>query len=282
MQQEDIHFIHLSDLHVLPAEACGLWELDGARNLRAVLDAVREMDVTPAFFLITGDLADNGEPASYQRLLVILDEMESLGTPVLLGLGNHDHRVPFRQVVLRESDADEEQRYFYSRMIGDLRVIVLDSKVSGAVHGDLSPEQLEWLKEELSEPAPEGTVLALHHPPFRNGIPFLDDHTLRNADALRQLLVGSDSDVLGILTGHTHVAGFSTFANVACVTAPGTAFLLDPSTQKGIRMLGGTGFNLVSLRQGTLTVSPVLLPGGRPEIYHLRPEEMVAMLGYTR
>ncbi|WP_246271743.1 hypothetical protein [Amycolatopsis acididurans] len=53
-------------------------------------------------------------------------------------------------------------------MIGGLRIIALDSSVPGHGHGELSGGQLDWLARELATPAPDGTILAPHHPPLQD------------------------------------------------------------------------------------------------------------------
>jgi hypothetical protein len=42
----------------------------------------------------------------------------------------------------------------------------LDTSVPGYHHGEISGRQLDWLADELATPAPDGTILALHHPPI--------------------------------------------------------------------------------------------------------------------
>lgn len=49
--------------------------------------------------------------------------------------------------------------------LNGLRVIALDTSVPGFHHGELGADRLEWLAGEPATPAPDGTILALHHPP---------------------------------------------------------------------------------------------------------------------
>ena len=56
----------------------------------------------------------------------------------------------------REGAAVSDEPYCYVTWVGGLRVIVLDSTVPGAAHGELDKPQLDWLRAEL-EPAAEGT-----------------------------------------------------------------------------------------------------------------------------
>jgi 3',5'-cyclic AMP phosphodiesterase CpdA len=260
-------FVHLSDTHIAPPGEF-VHGADTAQNLRAVIARVREMDVDPAFFLISGDLANQGEPESYRHLRALLEEeLDSFGVPVLLGLGNHDARLPFRRELLGESDAaDDEEPYCYIGMIGGLRVLMLDSKVNGRIDGLLGARQLAWLEEELAAgPAPDGDLIVFHHPCLPRGVPRPDDYLLLDADALEPIL--QRHRVLGVLTGHSHVSSAGVFGGTVHVTAPATAFLLDPSIPDGGRALEGCGFNLVTVRDGRLIVNAVIMPGEQREIF---------------
>src|SRR5215831_18059882 len=105
---QDVTFVHLSDTHIGPKGRLQ-YDTDTAANLRQVASRVRDMALDPACFIISGDLSDHGEPASYQYLRELFDEvLVPFGVPVLLNLGNHDQRVPFRRVFLGEIGASDE------------------------------------------------------------------------------------------------------------------------------------------------------------------------------
>ena len=264
-----VTFVHLSDLHIAPP-AARAYGTDPAGNLRAVAQRIREMQLEPACFIFSGDLSDRGESESYAHLRDILrDEFEPFGVPLLLGLGNHDTRLPFRQVILGQTDADDEyEQYFYSHCLGELRVLMLDSKLPGAVHGLLGESQLAWLEARLAEPT-AGDIIVMHHPCVPRGVPRPDDYLLQDADALASVLARhSTNPLLAILCGHSHVSTSSLFAGTLHVAAPATAYLLDPSKREGGRGLEGAAFNLCTAREGRLVVNPVFLPSSGRELYH--------------
>lgn len=271
-------FVHLSDTHVAP-RGVAAYDTDTAANLRAVAARVQEMDLQPAAFIFSGDLSNRGEQESYAHLSEILDEaFAPLGVPVLLGLGNHDARVPFRQVILGEQDAaDESAPYFYSQQVGDLRVLMLDSKIPDRVHGLLGEQQLAWLEAQLQHPVPGGDVVVLHHPCVPRGVPRPDDYLLLDRDELASVLQRTPHNVLAILCGHSHVSTVSQFAGVLHVAAPATAYLLDPSIRDGGRGVEGAGFNLCTIRDSRLVVNPVILPGLQRELYRHYVSNLAAM-----
>lgn len=259
-------FIHVSDTHIGPKGARP-YETDTAQNLRDVARRVREMELDPACFVFSGDLSDHGEPESYEHLREILDqELAPFGVPLLLGLGNHDKRLPFRRVMLGQVDAeDEAEPYYYKWMVGDLRVIMLDSLIPGRVHGQLGERQLAWLDEQLADPAPGGQVVVLHHPSLPRGVPRPDDYLLEDRAAFAEVL--ERHPILAVLCGHSHVSTVGLFAGTLHVAASATAYWLDPSIREGGRGVEGAGFNLCTVRDGRLMVNPVGLPGAQRELY---------------
>jgi Icc protein len=256
----ELVFFHLSDLHLTAGpEELLFGQVDPAVNLRAVAAELRRMDLAPAFIVISGDLAHQGSPATYHALRELLAEtLAPFGVPVVLALGNHDDRRAFRQVFFGEDDG--ERPYAYSQWVEELRIIVLDSLVPGEAGGWLGEEQLDWLERELATPAPRGNLLVVHHPVVHRGVSRLGEEELilRDRAALAERVRGRP--ILGILSGHTHVATAAPFAGTTAFTATATAFLGDPSTRDGGRMVTGAGFNLGTVRDGMLIVNSVVLP----------------------
>ncbi|MCS7001885.1 MAG: metallophosphoesterase [Dehalococcoidia bacterium] len=255
-------FVHLTDTHITARETDRIFGIDSAQNLRDTAAMIRRMALDPAFILITGDLANHGEPEAYARFKQIVDqELAPLGAPIFYNLGNHDHRANFRAAVLDEPNTDNDARYYYRAMVGDVRVIMLDSKFGDEAAGELGAEQLAWLKAELATPAPGGTIIGVHHPPHWRGVPRLGEAPLmlRDIDAFAAALDGAP--VLGVFSGHTHVFSMTAFAGTISVTTTATAFLGDPSTRDGGAYQNGAGFTIGVIRDGRLIVNPVTLPG---------------------
>ncbi|HVB09684.1 MAG TPA: metallophosphoesterase [Bacillota bacterium] len=257
-------FVQLSDTHIEAGDR-PYWGIDTAGTFRRTLDAVRALDARPEFFILSGDLCNRGEREGYVRLREVLAELDAFGVPVLLGLGNHDARRPFREVCLGEAETAEEEPYFYARELGGLRVVMLDSKIPGDVAGRLGERQLGWLREALATPAPDGTVVVVHHPPFLNAVHHMDGHGLADAEALADIL--REHPVLGLLHGHTHIVSCAAWAGTLSVTAPGVAHMLAPATREGLDFVEGSGFNLCVVRDGRLTVQPVMLPGAQTLLF---------------
>ncbi len=255
----DMTFVHLTDLHVLPNDEDELYGRRTTDKLRDIMKLIRNMDVSPDFFILSGDLVNDGQKAEYSRLNTVLDELRESGAPLILGLGNHDGRVNFRQIVLGEENSDEVERYYHSTMFGGLRVIMLDSKLPDAVYGDLDEPQLAWLAEELRKPAPLGNLIAVHHPPVFSTVEPLSSHCLNSPEGLARTIAGHH--VHAVLSGHVHYSHVTTFGGTLSITTPATAYILDPGSQKKTRQTDGWGFTLGSLRGGQLYANPICMHG---------------------
>lgn len=266
-------FVHLTDLHIQPtADDRFFGQIDTMSTLHDTLTLLRERGILPgATIVISGDLVNNGEPESYARLRATVAELRAEGNTVHLALGNHDDRAAFRAAILDEVGGDAAAKYHYAAMLDDVRLVILDTNEPGTHDGWLGKAQIAWLKGQLATPAPGGTVIVVHHPPTSAPMPALEGHMVKDATALRDVIAGTD--VIGILSGHTHVAAVELVSGVPCISAPGTAFMLDVSAQVGMRFFDGGGINLVTVADGVMTAKPFALPRSQREFFHYIPGE---------
>ena len=155
--------VHVSDTHLAVVDAPTASQNSAAR-LRTLMSRLVETGLRPEAIIVTGDVADRGEPEAYSTVRGLVEPAaEALGARVIWVMGNHDDRAAFRSGLLDEPAATTEVDRV--EWLGGLRIIVLDTTVPGRHWGEITPDQLAWLADVLAEPAPEGTVLALHHPP---------------------------------------------------------------------------------------------------------------------
>ena len=154
--------IHVSDPHFLANGVRLGGRFDVESNFARTLEAIRAVHPHPAAIVITGDLADLGEPDAYRRLRRAVEPVaQELAAPIVWVAGNHDERPALREGLLDLPPTQEPVTGVWD--LDGLRLIALDTSVPGWHHGDLDAGQLSWLGEILSEPAPHGTLLAMHH-----------------------------------------------------------------------------------------------------------------------
>jgi len=198
----------ISDLH-----------LDGGERATArakqVLASLGELADRLDVLLVSGDIADHGEPAEYALARQLLD----LPCPVLVLPGNHDDRAAFAAGLLdAEPSVLELNR---SVRIAGADFLLCDSTVPGEDYGRLSEPTLDWLDGALA--AGEDDVPAFvcfHHPPVDLHVPFVDRIRQFGAERLAEI-IGWHPRVVAVLCGHAHTAAVSRFADRPLLVAPG-------------------------------------------------------------
>jgi len=253
------HFLlHISDTHLLAGGGSLYDRVPSEVHLRRLFAEFEASGARPDAIVFTGDLADRGEPDAYRRLRAIVEPVaDDLGARVVWVMGNHDERGAFRRELLDEPASDAPVDAVVD--LDGLRVVSLDSTVPGRHHGEVSPEQLEWLRGVLATPAPHGTILAMHHPPMPSVLDLAVSVELRDQSALAASLVGTD--VRAILAGHLHYSSTASVAGIPVSVASATCYTQDLNVPVGGTRGrdGARAFNLVHVYPSTVVHSVVPL-----------------------
>lgn len=247
--------LHLSDIHLT---ASGLDEdgVDARSSLGRILDDLRhepDLDVV----VVSGDIADDDSIAGYEQAKQLIAAFASArDIPYVFCTGNHDDRDNFAAVLgsgHRGPDGTDRGsplapagcRAAVSQ-VGGLRVITLDTLVPGSVHGIVSDEQLDWLRAVLSVPAPDGSIVVMHHPPISQPGHWMRDVVLRNPDALAGVL--TSTDVQAVLCGHLHHQLAGRLGDVPVWVTPGVVTRMDltspPALMRGVLGASATVIDL--------------------------------------
>ncbi|WP_240665814.1 phosphodiesterase [Agromyces sp. LHK192] len=254
------HFLlHISDTHLL-AEGGRLYDrVPSEDHLRRLFAEFEASNGRPDAIVLTGDLADKGEPDAYARLRRIVEPAaERIGAEVIWVMGNHDDRSAFRRGLL-DQPAGGTRPVDRVHDVNGLRVIALDTTVPGHHHGEVTGEQLDWLAEELATDAPYGSILALHHPPVPSVLDLAASVELREQGGLAEVVAGSD--IRSIIGGHLHYSTTGTFAGIPVSVASATCYTQDLNVPVGGTRGrdGARAFNLVHVYPSTVLHSVVPL-----------------------
>jgi 3',5'-cyclic AMP phosphodiesterase CpdA len=255
---------HVSDTHLLAGDARQYGAIDTVTRFRSALERLTRIDPPPQAVVVTGDLADLGEPEAYRQLRELVEPCaEGIGAQIVWCMGNHDERPAYsRELFGEESDAPQDRVYD----VNGLRIVSLDTSVPGWHHGELTDEQLAWLNDVLATPAEHGTILALHHPPIPSPlVPAAEIIELLDTDRLAAVLRGSD--VRAILGGHYHFTSHSTFAGIPVSVAAATCYTVDtaPLDRLISAVDGHQAFNVVHVYDDRVVHSVVPVPDA-PEV----------------
>lgn len=218
-----------------PNESQGV---DTAVHLTQLVEHINAHHADAAYCLFIGDLTNEGELEAYKRFKKLI---EPLRVPPLLMIGNHDNRENF-QTIFPLTYRDENNFVQFMLDLGsDYRLIALDSlnappyiRPERAI-GSLCPKRLAFLKGSLKTAGERAVIIAMHHHPFRIGLPGMDAIRLENENAFMEL-IDRFPNVKMLLMGHNHrtISGvvyglpFSCFKSLD-VQTPLDFEALDPS-----------------------------------------------------
>ena len=255
--------IQISDTHIV---ADGLLHdrVDSFTNLAAILAQIESSADRPDAVVFSGDLADHGLEAEYVRLRSLVQPFaERIGIPVVYMPGNHDDLEQFRESLFGGAgDGPIDQTIW----VDELRIICLDSTVGGAHHGELAPSQLDALAAELAQPAREGTIVVLHHPPIPSTVAIVNMLSLHAPEELGSVIAGTD--VMMVLAGHAHHATAGVFAGVPVWIATATAYQADVlAGSEVLRGLPGVAYTRVDVIDNAAYATQIATAFGQPPVY---------------
>lgn len=209
--------LHLTDTHIVPEGALVSGRLDTAdalARLVARIESIRAQIEPIDALLVTGDLSDDGTPASYERFKSLI---APLGLSTYVITGNHDARAPMRAAFASSLPAEGPLNWVHR--ISEVHLIGLDTLIEGQGAGALSSESLLFLQNALTQAGGAPVLLALHHPPFASGIRFMDDIGLTNHDAFRDIIADYKGR-LRMVCGHIHSMMAADVAGHVALSAP--------------------------------------------------------------
>lgn len=280
--------LHLSDLHLRAIPGVG--EVDADRSLRYVLDACAHLEDIAAV-IVTGDIADDGSPAAYERAgAALLGYARDRGAYLMICAGNHDDRDAFVSVLgsghfdphgTEVGTRGPSGRVCASTTVHDRRVVTLDSLVPGKWYGHLGGEQLGWLLDLLNEEPSVPTVLAVHHPPIDIGVHIQQRVRLHDRDELASTIAAGS--VAAVLCGHFHQQISGSLAGVPIWVTPGVLTRIDHLTGPAGSEHAVAGGN-ATLIDITSPVAPLFVtivaadPAAGREVYSITQDEIAGEL----
>lgn len=217
-------FVHMTDTHVTRKRR-------GDKGYRACIESVLQLKSRPAFALMGGDLAFDGNyspKGEFEENIGLYKEIsDELGIPYHNCLGNHDALgwSPARKVPIGDPDLGKKlimdrlgmEKSYYSFDHAGWHFVVLDSifpvggKDNPTYEPRIGPEQLEWLRYDLGKAAGKPTVAVTHIAAFCNRGQMAGDRDYKAMDGHRVLwdtkelrTILERHKVKALLQGHNH------------------------------------------------------------------------------
>jgi 3',5'-cyclic-AMP phosphodiesterase len=195
--------VHLSDTHIVAAPDT-LYGLDPRERFRRAVDHINAHHSGAALCVVTGDLVHWGEPHAYDAFREIVSK---LVPPVAMLIGNHDDRAAFR-TCFPDIACDRSGFVQSARQLSGHTLLTLDTKAEQGHAGAYCSTRLAWLAAAL-DAAERPILLFMHHPPFRVGIPGMDEIALADRIAFADVVRPHAHRIRHLFLGHVHrpVAG---------------------------------------------------------------------------
>jgi Icc protein len=239
MANSQFYFLQLSDAHVY-----GDFDREGhavkpALHLRTAVGYINSLEPAPAFCVYTGDSVAEDTDSAY---LLFKKELEALKTQIYFAIGNHDDRKMFRKHVLADP-APSDAPYYYDFQKEGWHFVVLDTSDPGKITGIIDREQLHWLGQVLNDPLRRPTVVFLHHPPLKLGIPWLDELMLQDPTPLLDILQGAPW-IRWVFFGHVHHECHIRFQGLHFTSVPALSYQFGETrwAEKFVRLPPGFRF----------------------------------------
>jgi 3',5'-cyclic AMP phosphodiesterase CpdA len=213
----ELHFAQISDSHMGFNKAANT---DVAGTLKAAVDKIKALQISPDFLLHTGDISHLSKPEEFDAVEQILKDT---GKEVFYVPGEHD--------VLNDEGDQFRERYGQGSLGAGWRsfdkngvhfiglVNVMNLKAGGL--GTLGAEQLEWLEKDLQSRGNSTPIVVYAHIPLWSVYPQWGWGTEDAEQALGYL---KSFGSVTVLNGHIHQTMQKIEGHVTFHTAASTAF----------------------------------------------------------
>ena len=192
--------VQITDTHIDGPDKLLYGKVDTAQHLAQSVQEINAMQPQPDVVLITGDLVEIPSEASYEHFASLIAPLRA---PAYLLPGNHDDP----QFML-EMFGDTGQfpavhpTLQYAIEEFPVRILALNSHFQGSELPDFSTHRLQWLEETLEE-SERPTLIAIHHPPMKTGIGFIDMVGAQWYAGIRDV-ISKHPQVQLVICGHGH------------------------------------------------------------------------------
>jgi len=192
--------VQITDTHVVERGTLLYGQADTARHLAETVSAINSMRPGPDLVLITGDLVEHPGPVTYSHFRDLIAPLEM---PVYLMPGNHDDPAALCNCFCdTPMFPAQEPHYQYAIEGPDFRTLMLNSHFDNSELPFFGPRRLKWLDEALAE-SDQPTLVAIHHPPMKTGVGFIDMVGEQWYQGLGEVL-SRNPQVLKVICGHGH------------------------------------------------------------------------------
>ena len=232
----DLTLVQISDTHLMADATAQFVNTNPELYFLDVISDIQTHYPYADVLLHTGDLAQEAELITYQRYLT---HIQTLNMPYFQIPGNHDDAdlFPFYQQQDRAHAID----------LGVWTLVLLNSAVTNQVDGWVDEVQLQQLEEILAARPQQHVLIACHHHPFAMQSHWIDQHKLKNTQALTDVLARHPQVKL-VLFGHVHQESYNTWQQIEFLSTPSTCVQFKPKSQDFALGTEAPGYRVLQLK----------------------------------
>jgi 3',5'-cyclic-AMP phosphodiesterase len=271
-----ITFAQITDLHITTLDDPYKSKERNDARLRDVLTTIYNLKPRPTAIIASGDLVDRGEAREYEELKKLFSDFREI--PIFVGMGNHDLRGPFQEVFAKDNpyvryDTDKNGFIQYEVDFEGIRLVMIDTlderDGKNYENGAFCSKRAGWLRKTLSKKSGMPTMLALHHPPIKSGIFWMDAREDYSWQKRLADVVKDRKQVRTMMCGHLHRTFHAPFATQVVSASPATSIQLTLNlTEVDLRVPDGreilveepAGFSLHMWENNLLTTHVCVAP----------------------
>lgn len=236
-QPKEWTIVQISDTHLMDRVELEFVRMNPERSFHQVVKHIRENYPMMDAVVHTGDLAQVPVEATYQRYLQF---MQTWNIPHYQIPGNHDdsHVFPFH----------ENTNQVHAIHFGQWTIMLMNSAVVGKVDGWVEQEQLDQLHTLLIEHQKQHIIIACHHHPFAMKSHWIDQHRLKNAESLKDV-IAKHQNVKLVLFGHVHQDSQNEWNGVQFLSTPSTSVQFKPLSDNFALDAAAPGYRVLHLKE---------------------------------
>jgi len=221
----NLRFAQVSDSHFSSFEENTSYKM--LKNSTELLnDVIFQLNTSGPydFIVFTGDLINKPKESELEKFLI---QTKKINYPWYACVGNHDIAVGgtltktrFKKIINSHNrNMHGDSSYYAFTPKKGFRIICLDSIIDYKIttNGEISKEEILWLKEELDNHTKDVIVICTHIPidePYSSS-----DHRLYNEYELKSLLKSYKNPII-VIQGHYHCARARQNDNIVYITTP--------------------------------------------------------------
>ncbi len=261
-KNQPICILQVSDLHILPNIEDTLLGVNTEYYFKKILIDAFERYQQFDLILASGDLAQQPCIASYQRIHKIFSDYQ---TKTVCLPGNHDDYSLMTWLLNKDLISCDKQI-----TLDNWQLICLNSKKPNDPGGNLTPEELGFLKTTLRLNKKPYVMLSVHHHCLPSNSEWLDTMLIENSAELFDCLIPYP-EVKLIVTGHVHQVIETQHQGIEMLTTPATCFQFKPNCRNFTLDSINPGYRILQLfPDGTFKTQVHRLSGKQDELNNCR------------